>query len=150
MFSRAINNRAALISECDKVHVYIYIYRTGSLLRNNSSTQHWLCCIEWTEMKADPAQSHYTCLQREPSAKAHRDLIVFQDVLHWPLSGNSESIYRCFRKVFSELIMLTDRYCPNSMKVFISNTILFQTQKNINLNMTTFHLTLGKSSTSLI
>lgn len=33
MFSRAINNRAALISECDKVHVYIY--RTGSLLRNN-------------------------------------------------------------------------------------------------------------------
>lgn len=67
--------------------------------------------------------------KREPSAKAHRDLIVFQDVLHWPLSGNSESIYRCFRKVFSELIMLTDRYCPNSMKVFISNTILFQTQK---------------------
>lgn len=98
-------------------------------------------------MKAEPAQSHYTCLQREPSAKAHRDLIVFQDVLHWPLSGNSESIYRCFRKVFSELIMLTDRYCPNSIKVFISNTILFQTQKNINLNMTTFHLTLGKSST---
>lgn len=33
MFSRAINNRAALISECDKVHVYVY--RTGSLLRNN-------------------------------------------------------------------------------------------------------------------
>lgn len=35
MFSRAINNRAALISECDKVHVHVYVYRTGSLLRNN-------------------------------------------------------------------------------------------------------------------
>lgn len=131
--------------------MYIYIQNRFSPQKQQNtircSTQHWLCCIEWTEMKADPAQSHYTCLQREPSAKAHRDLIVFQDVLHWPLSGNSESIYRCFRKVFSELIMLTDRYCPNSMKVFISNTILFQTQKNINLNMTTFHLTLGKSST---
>lgn len=93
--------------------MYIYIQNRFSPQKQQNtircSTQHCLHCIEWTEMKAEPAQSHYTCLQREPSAKAHRDLIVFQDVLHWPLSGNSESIYRCFRKVFSELIMPADR-----------------------------------------
>lgn len=72
MFSRAINNRAALISECDKVHVYIYIQNQFSPQKQQNtircSTQHWLCCIEWTEMKAEPAQSHYTCLQRESTS----------------------------------------------------------------------------------
>lgn len=35
MFLRVINNRVVLIFECDKVYVYIYIYRIGFFFRNN-------------------------------------------------------------------------------------------------------------------